>query len=264
MVSSASSAAEFVVSKIEDVSLGIEYVDEMRKGLKEAFDDGNLPASQYKDAIEDVEKYSKPKEREIVVLKRQKKLIKDDLEENLPSHTRLEDAYANIIMNKVMAATAKLKKKRYNQSAFKKGVIIFYGAERDSENDGEIDSLWCHLTGWQALADVKAAHIVPKSLESNELSYLFGAGEVMLSDANNGMFCQDCSRCAETDRRIGLTLHRNIEEGLDSEKIVLVPLPPAKGEETKWKCVLTDKKIGNKMVYSGIKWKVSAICKLIK
>lgn len=196
MLSTASSAAEFVVSKIEDVSLGIKYVDEMRKGLKEAFDDGNLPVSQYKEALTEVKNYCKPKESEIIVLKRQKKLIMDDLEEIVPSHARLEDAYANIIMNKVMTATAKQKKKNYNQSAFKKGVIAFYGAEQDSENDGDIDSLWCHLTGWQALADVKAAHIVPKSLESNELSYLFGAGEVSLSDANNGMFCQDCSRCA--------------------------------------------------------------------
>ena len=190
-VSTASSAAEFVVSKIEDISLVIEYIDEMRKGLNGAFDGGNLPVLQYTEAIEDVEKYSKLKERELVVLKRQKKSIKDDLEENVPSHARLEDAYANIIMNKVMTAAAKQKKKKYNQSAFKKRVIALYGAERDSENDGDIDSLWCHLTGWQALADVKAAHIVPKSLESTELSYLFGVGEVMLSDANNGIIVRN-------------------------------------------------------------------------
>ena len=190
IVSTTSSAAEFVASKIEDVSLGIEYIDEMRKGLKEAFDDGNLPASQYNEAIEDVEKYSKPKEHEMVMLKRQKKLIKDDLEENVPLHARLEDAYADIIMNKITTATAKQKKKKHNQNAFKRAVIAFYGAERDSENDGDIDSLWCHLTGWQALADVKAAHIVPKSLESTELSYLLGAGEVMLSDANNGIIAR--------------------------------------------------------------------------
>lgn len=33
---------------------------------------------------------------------------------------------------------------------------------------------------------MKAAHIVPKSLQSEELSYLFGAGEVELSDPRNG------------------------------------------------------------------------------
>ena len=64
IVSTASSAAEFVVSKIEDASLGIEYVDEMRKGLEEAFDDENLSVSQYKEAIEDVGKYSKPKDQD--------------------------------------------------------------------------------------------------------------------------------------------------------------------------------------------------------
>ena len=105
----------------------------------------------------------------------------------MPSYARLEDAYGEILMNRVMAATAKPGKKRYNQSAFKKRVIAFCGAERDSENDGDIGSIWCHLTGWQTLEDVKAAHIVPKSLESSELSYLFGANEVMLSDGNNGI-----------------------------------------------------------------------------
>ena len=84
----------------------------------------------------------------------------------------------------IIFATNKPKKKNYSRSEFKKGVIAFYGAEQDSENDGDIDSLWCHLTGWLALADIKAAHIAPKSLESNELSYLFRAGEGRLSDAN--------------------------------------------------------------------------------
>lgn len=191
MVSNASSAADFVVFKIEDVGLSIEYGEEMRKGLEEAYQDGSLSQLQYKDAIEDVEQFNKPNAREIVVLKRHKKLIRDDLEEILPSNVRLEDAYGKVIMNKVMAASSKKKKKKYNRSTFKKAVIAFYGAKCDSLHDGEIDSLWCHLTVWQPLRDVKAAHVVPKSLESNELSYLFGAGEVLLSEPNNGMSCQD-------------------------------------------------------------------------
>ena len=187
MASSTSSISDFVGSKIDDVSLNIEYADEMRKGLKEALEDGNLHAQQYKEAIEDVEKYKKPKGREIVILKRQKKLIKDDLDEALPLHTKLEDAYANILMNKVMAATAKSKKNKYDQSVFKKLVFAYYGAERDSLDDGKIDESWCHLTGWHPARNIKTAHIVPKSLESSELSYLFGAGEVMLSDVTNGI-----------------------------------------------------------------------------
>ena len=113
IVSAASSTDDFITSKIEDVSLDIDYSTEIRRGLKEAFDDGNLPASQYRDAVEVIDKDVKPKENELVVLKRQKKLVRNHMDENLPSHVRLEDAYANVIMNKVMAATAKLEKKKY-------------------------------------------------------------------------------------------------------------------------------------------------------
>lgn len=33
---------------------------------------------------------------------------------------------------------------------------------------------------------MKAAHLVPKSLQSDELSYLFGVGEIDLNDPRNG------------------------------------------------------------------------------
>ncbi|MCJ1405117.1 hypothetical protein MMC11_008343 [Xylographa trunciseda] len=186
IMSTTSAVTEFVESKIDHASLDIKYVDEVRRGLKEAVDDGNLGLPQYKEAIKDMELYSRPKEQEIVVLTRQKKLIKDDLEEYAPFYGRLEDAYVNLIKNKVMGATAKRKQETYDQSRFKKAVVEFYGAARASRNNG-IDQYWCHVTGWHLLDLVKAAHIVPKSLESDELSYLFGAGAVMLSDANNGI-----------------------------------------------------------------------------
>lgn len=61
--------------------------------------------------------------------------------------------------------------------------------------------------------------------------------------------------------RTGLTLRSNIEEGLDAGKIVLVPLASTNGHgngnETQWKCVLTDKEMANRMVYAGVNWKVS-------
>ena len=185
-----------------------------------------------KEAIEDVEKYSRSKKREIVILKRQKKLIKNDLEENIPLHARLEDAYANIIVNKLTAASAKHKRKSCSRAIFKRDMIFFYGAERDSLNDGEIDLVWCHLTGWQAFSSVKTAHTVPKSLESNELSYLFGAGEVMLSDANNGMIVRTILGKQEL-KKLGLTLYHVVRESLDSGLVVFVTLPPVIGEDTK-------------------------------
>lgn len=51
-------------------------------------------------------------------------------------------------------------------------------------------------------------------------------------------------------------MESKVKLGLDSGLIVLAPMPPKEGEETKWKCVLTDKRKKNDMVYQGVKWKV--------
>ena len=48
------------------------------------------------------------------MLKKQKKLIKDDLNKASPSHSKLEDAYANILKNKSMAVSA-VGRAQYNQ-----------------------------------------------------------------------------------------------------------------------------------------------------
>jgi hypothetical protein len=79
----------------------------------------------------------------------------------------LERAYTNTIVPRVMAALAKQRKGSFRQSNFKKAVLNFYNA---SDND----SAYCHLTGWWQSSDVKAAHLVPKSLTSEEVSCLFG------------------------------------------------------------------------------------------
>jgi hypothetical protein len=88
-------------------------------------------------------------------------------------------AYASIIMSKIMAATSEVKKgnKKCNQSAYADGVLSFYGAS--NKTDG---LKYCHLTGWQGERSVKCAHLVPKSLESNDLAYLFGVRKIVLSE----------------------------------------------------------------------------------
>jgi hypothetical protein len=38
----------------------------------------------------------------------------------------------------------------------------------------------------------------------------------------------------------GITLHRNVELGLDKGYIAIIPVPEAKNEISKWKCILVD------------------------
>lgn len=50
----------------------------------------------------------------------------------------------------------------------------------------ELSKIWCYVSGEHHLKkDVKATYIVPKSLESNELAYVFGMGESLLSPRNS-------------------------------------------------------------------------------
>lgn len=59
-------------------------------------------------------------------------------------------------------------------------------------------------------------------------------------------------------------LHRNIEEALDREEIVIVPLAPQPNQLTRWKILLVDDEMGNRDAYlqpkqdkmAMAKWKV--------
>lgn len=193
-LSQASSSSEFINIKIQDVSDSLKFAEQLRLGLSDALNQGLIPEAQYHEAIKEVEVDSRPCEQEIVILKRQKKIITEDLQDKAPSHSKLEDAYASLITNKVMGAMAKQTKRNFDQSGFKSKVLEYYEATRVVGDPADNDrDLFCHLTGWHHHSLVKASHIVPKSLQSDELSYLFGVGEAVLSDPRNGMFSTSIS-----------------------------------------------------------------------
>jgi predicted restriction endonuclease len=89
----------------------------------------------------------------------------EDINDTLPQHDTIQNAYTSLIVNKVMAAS-KHSGRNFDQKAFRNKVCDYYqairavdGHEVRNELDGSV---------------VKAAHLVPKSLMSEELSYLFG------------------------------------------------------------------------------------------
>lgn len=134
--------------------------------------------------LEAIEKRVLHLEREFVAIKRQIKIIEEDLAVEIPRYETIGDAYVSIMASKVMSATGKQKKNRFDQSAFKKEVANYYNAFRVNNTQKEA---YCHLLhAWLPAETVKSAHLVPKSLQSEELSYLFGVGEVVLSDPRNG------------------------------------------------------------------------------
>lgn len=236
-LSLAPSAEDFIDAKLNDVGVNLEYAEMLHNSLKKAFKEEFLSEKQHIEAIADVEEQVEPVEREFLLLKRQKKILSEDLEDELSMYSRLEDAYASIVTDKVMRASGKQKKKAHDQPRFWKDCSSYYNAVRKDEDTGT-DYAFCHLSGWAPTKEIKAAHIVPKSLESEEASYLFGVKNVDLSQPRNS-----------------LPLHKSIEQALDTGLIVFVPIPAKVNQETRWKCALTDKRFTNQMAFSGAYWR---------
>jgi hypothetical protein len=186
-LSVASTANEWVDKKTVEVGQGIAYFNELQAGLMEAHKSGHLGDFPFREAVKAIETDRRPKQKEFLLLKRQNKIIIDDLTEEGPSVSTMEEAYTSLICKKVMAASAKVKKqKKYDQAGFKKRVLEHYNAVRTLPSGSR--QFWCHVMGWMPECVVKAAHLVPKSLESREVSHLFGVDDEVLSEARNGMF----------------------------------------------------------------------------
>jgi len=186
-ISTSSSTNDFVDAKIESISADLAVNGKFRDYFERAKKRKVIAGEEYDDAIQELDSETDKKERELTTLKRQKKAISDDIDEVLPQYSTVEGAYSSVLMAKIMSASSKQRKgPRFNQSAYSKAVLTFYNAVRCTDS-GEIEK-YCHVTGWHPEKQVKCAHLVPKSLESDELAYLFGVRETVLSEPRNGMF----------------------------------------------------------------------------
>lgn len=187
-----SSVSDFLEEKIKSHDLELEYLRTYQAGLQAARDTGTLPKAIFLGQVSNTIGRFEVVSKESTVLKRQRTIIEQDLEDEAggakrqrgnddePDATFLERAYTDTNVPRVMNASGKQRKSKFDQSAFKKDAIEFYEAKRE---DG---LAFCHLTGWKPAQLIKAAHLVPKALCQEEVSYLFGAEEVVLSDARNG------------------------------------------------------------------------------
>ena len=184
-----SSVSEFLETKIHEVSLDIEYSTRFRKAIRD--DESEATKHERKIELKRAERKEREATRELVTLKRQKKLIEDDMAEG-QGHDSIEAAYALAMLNRDRVPRPLIKKERnratHTQETFHKDVRSFYEVVRygKTKGDPKIITIYCVAAhAWLPPESVKAAHLVPKELESAELSMLFG-GDVNLSDPRNG------------------------------------------------------------------------------
>lgn len=98
-VSASSGVSEFLDYKIKDVELDIDYAERSKKGVVEAYEKKSLEKEEFFKALETIKEEGQKKKKGYVTLKRQRKLIEDDIEEGTESD--LEQAYASAMVNRV-------------------------------------------------------------------------------------------------------------------------------------------------------------------
>jgi hypothetical protein len=198
MVSIKSSPEEFINAKVEALQAEYDLGDTQETYYKDALNECRITEAQFREAAKSI-----PNRQELdtiqgnlTVLKKQRKFVEDDLAEvPPPQNPHLDDAYTSLMIARIESACAKAPKSGtiINPQKFKLKVLEYYDGSRKTE-DSQTEQ-YCMLTGWYGAitrkshkeTPVKAAHLVPRSLEGEDLNYLFGitGGEQVLSSPEN-------------------------------------------------------------------------------
>ena len=181
-ISSRLTVSELLEAKIGEINGELDCVAEYHRSLKDALASKTLTKRKFDEELEALEEGKADLHEELVTINRQRKTLEEDLAVKSGT-TRRDDAYAESIMQRVMAVTAKPSKKKFPKKHFRKNVEDYYGAA--ALMDG-VKKVHCPLAGWIESASAKCAYIVPRILSSDELSHLYGVRDLHLLDPRNG------------------------------------------------------------------------------
>jgi hypothetical protein len=246
-LSTTSSVNEFVNLKVENVEEDIRCCTKLKQDIFESFRAKQITEKQHQDGLQDLQNKLTESENEESVLKKQRKLLEEDITDEMPLYSDIDKAYRNILLSKVAAASDNQSRPqhKFDKSIFRRRVKQFYGCSREIAIGGKetMDESFCVLFGWLPQGSTSAAHLVPKSLNSGEVQYLFGVDDnSMLSDPRVGTLSKSLLTTKANLQLLAICLHKSVESALDSGKIVIVPVDAAKtGAELKWRCLVTNK-----------------------
>jgi hypothetical protein len=135
------------------------------------------------------------------------------------------------------------KEKRLAQNKFNNGVAQYLGAEQVLGMDTQ---RFCSVLGiWISKVYTKCAHIVPKSFETKNLAYIFGANDAALTSVRNGII-----------------MNSKFEEAFDNGWVTIIPDGSVEVTPTQWKVVLLNDTVKRDTVYTsnGKLWRFEVMC----
>ncbi|CAG8296522.1 unnamed protein product [Penicillium nalgiovense] len=232
-----STTSDFLDAKLSELESDLDYIRCVRDGLNEAKQAEIISHEEFQRRIYPFLQAFRASSQTILVAKRQRRLIIEDVDENVDTKHKpiegpvdqglLERAYRDVMIPCVLSASAKQKSTKFNQSEFKENVHNYYGVnERCAPGYS-----WCHVFH-QVLPEkyVKAAYLVPKSMTAKEISHLFLALRMVYLRILEML----------TYGQLGITLSEPVKLLLDQGTIAIVPKPGPMTFPTEWRCVVLD------------------------
>lgn len=195
-LTTSSSVADFLSLKLKDAQDDANDFSKLYDIAQEAFQEKIIDQIEYNQMTFELEKKREEKDDEVLLVKKQRKIVTEDLEEQLAGEgiklSKLEEEYAALMTKCMTQASDDWKKIPINHSRFQQNVWQHLEAERYLGTDGngkKIVERWCHVLGmWLESGEIKTAHLVPASMNGPEVSYTFGVQQLNLEDARIGMF----------------------------------------------------------------------------
>lgn len=194
-----------------------------RKLSEEDFEMHRAETFREQDELEDEEKQ----------LLEQGKFIEEDLNDSV---TEAEGAYIHELYMAWRRASSEgqkdpEKEKILAPNKFNNGVAEYLGAERVVGTDTQ---RFCSILGiWISKVYTKCAHIVPKSFETKNLAYIFGANDAALASVRNGII-----------------VNRKFEEAFNNGWVTIVPDGSVESTPTQWKVVLLNDAVKRDTVFT--------------
>ena len=189
--------------------------------------------------LADVQSQIADKQIERAVLAEQGAALAADLRNELHVTPNIDDAYLTALAPK-LSATAPQLPHAAPAHGWTAEVLHFYSALRP-----DAPGAHCCLFGRHRVADLRAARLVPLSLQCRGLAYLLGCTELGLDDLRNA-----------------LPLSAAAARALDDGVIVFAPVD-AESQQAKvgkWRCIVVDSRRQNELAVGDRHWKVRHLC----
>ncbi|KAL8777214.1 MAG: hypothetical protein Q9194_002687 [Teloschistes cf. exilis] len=203
--------------------------------FKESMKDPSATEKEgFEKATEDITALQADLERELVILNKNKTLIREDLED---STIGVEESYVEDVYNTWLLANEEgqrvFRSKATPRKKFRPQVAKYLGSEQGVPSTA-VQQTFCQILGWQPNQVVNCAHIVPFCFDSQELAYMFGSGDTALKSVRNSLF-----------------LNSIIEKGFDNGWVAIISDGSVERTPAEWKTVLLNDAIRKDVVFTN-------------